>query len=205
MTENTDAFAINSIEKYKLVILGETAVGKSSIIQQYVNNKFTNLHQPTIGGLYFSKQVEVDGKVIKFEIWDTAGQERFHSLTPIYYKNAKIAVVVFDITNTTSFERAQKWVKELLEQANPGILICLCGNKIDLVENRVVQKEEGEKYAEEIGSFYCEVSAKVNLGVEEMFNEIIKRLPIFKEEDNWMKLEDNNNRSSKNNYCNSYC
>lgn len=94
---------------HKLVILGDVAVGKSSIAQRFVNGKFVALHEPTIGALFLTKKIQINGYVVKFEIWDTAGQERYHALTPMYYRNANAAVVVFDVANSTSFERAQKW------------------------------------------------------------------------------------------------
>jgi Ras-related protein Rab-5C len=102
----------------------------------------------------------------------------------MYYRNAHAAVVVFDITNHQSFERAQKWVTELLEKANSGIVISLCGNKADLEESRKVSSDECSRYAEQIGSFYTEVSAKLNLNIDKLFEDIANKLPkkIVKEE-----------------------
>jgi small GTP-binding protein len=193
------------IQAYKLVVLGEAAVGKSSICQRFINGKFTTLHQPTIGGLFLTKQVQYGERTIKFEIWDTAGQERFYSLTPLYYKNAKAAIVVFDISRSSSFERAQKWVKELIERADPGIVICLCGNKIDLEESRQIKKDDAEKYASSIGSFYCEVSAKLNLNVDEMFNIIVTKLPVIEIKDNNIKLDEDYDNNNESKGCTSYC
>lgn len=95
----------------------------------------------------------------------------------MYYRNAHVAVVVFDVTNPQTYERAQKWVNELLEKANSGIIIALCGNKVDLDENRKVNAEEAQKYAEQIGSFYTEVSAKTNLNIDKLFEEVANKLP----------------------------
>mmetsp|Transcript_17155 Transcript_17155/g.17832 ORF Transcript_17155/g.17832 Transcript_17155/m.17832 type:complete len:203 (+) Transcript_17155:33-641(+) len=162
---------------YKLVILGDIAVGKSSIAQRFVNGKFGTLHEPTIGALFLTKKINIQNYIAKFEIWDTAGQERYHALTPMYYRNANAAVVVFDVTNPQSYERAQKWVAELLEKANSGIIIALCGNKVDLDENRKVNPEEVKRYADQIGSFYIEVSAKINLNIDKMFEDIANKLP----------------------------
>ena len=189
------------VQSYKVVLLGEAAVGKSSIVQRFVNGTFTNQHQPTIGALFQTKILTHNNRIIKFEIWDTAGQERFHSLASLYYKNAKGAIVVFDVTSSSSFTRAQKWVNELIEKASPGIIICLCGNKIDL-ENRCVTNEEASKYSEEIGAFYCEVSAKLNNGIEAMFKNIVDKLPDYDKEDEGMKLnEDKNTTSNTNSKC----
>ena len=208
MSDSNDDISSASeyIQSYKLVLLGECAVGKSSIVQRFVNGKFSNLHQPTLGAMFLTKQVKNGDNIIKFEIWDTAGQERFHSLAPLYYKNARAAVVVFDVSNSATFERAQKWVNELLEKANPGIVIALCGNKIDL-EERQVNKEDAEKYANEIGSFYCEVSAKMNTNIDYMFNQIVTKLPKIEisNEDNIKLDDDNNNNENQGSGCTSFC
>ena len=198
----------NFIQTFKLVILGESAVGKSSITQRYVNGEFTGLYQPTLGALFLTKKIVQEDRIVKLEIWDTAGQERFHSLTPLYYKSAKIAIVVFDITNTASFDRAKKWVEEIIEKANPGIVICICGNKNDLEDKREVKAEDAHKYAEEIGSFYIEVSAKTNNNIDEMFNQIIERLPKIIEEEDDKKIVlggDNSNCESSYSMCGGYC
>ena len=189
---------------YKLVILGEVAVGKSSIAQRFVNGKFTNLHNPTVGALFLTKKIKVNDKYIKYDIWDTAGQERYHSLTPMYYKNARAAVVVFDVTSSSSFERAQKWMTELFEKATPGIVIALCGNKIDL-ENRQVSKEEAEEYANKVGCLYMEVSAKTNENIDELFNQIGSRLPMIEEEKPIVIIDDNNENKENEKRCYGYC
>jgi len=190
------------IHSFKLVILGEEAVGKSSIAQRFVNGKFTNLHQATIGALFLTKKIRHEDRIVKFEIWDTAGQERFHSLTPLYYKNANAAIVVFDVANLGSFERAKTWVNDLIEKANPGIIIALCGNKIDLEDSRVVKKEDAEKYAEEIGSLYTEVSAKLDKNVNELFEKIVEKMPKEKQETNRIKIEDEDlNKKNYTGYC----
>ena len=189
---------------YKLVILGEVAVGKSSIAQRFVNGKFTNLHNPTVGALFLTKKIQVNDKYIKYDIWDTAGQERYHSLTPMYYKNARAAVVVFDVTSSSSFERAQKWMTELFEKATPGIVIALCGNKIDL-ENRQVSKEEAEEYANKVGCLYMEVSAKTNENIDELFNQIGSRLPMIEEEKPIVLIDDNNENKENEKRCYGYC
>ncbi|KAG0363929.1 GTP-binding protein ypt5 [Gamsiella multidivaricata] len=117
----------------KLVLLGEAAVGKSSLVLRFVNDEFQENKEPTIGAAFLTQKCRLEDKVIKFEIWDTAGQERFHSLAPMYYRNAQAAVVVYDVTKASSLEKAKSWVKELQRQANPNIVIALTGNKVDLV------------------------------------------------------------------------
>ncbi|GAA5857086.1 hypothetical protein JCM8547_007950 [Rhodosporidiobolus lusitaniae] len=117
----------------KLVLLGESAVGKSSVVLRFCQNDFQPNKEPTIGAAFLTQRCRLEDKVIKFEIWDTAGQERFRSLSPMYYRNAQAAVVVYDVTKSASLEQAKSWVKELQRQANPNIVIALAGNKVDLV------------------------------------------------------------------------
>ncbi|KAI0793397.1 ras family-domain-containing protein [Abortiporus biennis] len=118
----------------KLVLLGEAAVGKSSVVLRFVSNEFQANKEPTIGAAFLTQKCRLEDRVLRYEIWDTAGQERFHSLAPMYYRNAQAAVVVYDVTKASSLEKAKTWVKELQRQANPNIVIALAGNKIDLVQ-----------------------------------------------------------------------
>ncbi|GAA5872319.1 hypothetical protein JCM3774_003344 [Rhodotorula dairenensis] len=130
----------------KLVLLGESAVGKSSVVLRFCQNDFQPNKEPTIGAAFLTQRCRLEDKVIKFEIWDTAGQERFRSLSPMYYRNAQAAVVVFDVTKAASLEQAKTWVKELQRQANPNIVIALAGNKVDLVRPSS-SGEDGEEAA----------------------------------------------------------
>ncbi|KAF9532077.1 GTP-binding protein ypt5 [Crepidotus variabilis] len=118
----------------KLVLLGEAAVGKSSVVLRFVSNEFQPNKEPTIGAAFLTQKCRLEDRVLRYEIWDTAGQERFHSLAPMYYRNAQAAVVVYDVTKGSSLEKAKSWVKELQRQANPNIVIALAGNKVDLVQ-----------------------------------------------------------------------
>ncbi|KAK4055228.1 Vacuolar protein sorting-associated protein 21 [Microbotryomycetes sp. JL201] len=130
----TDAAPARPVQ-VKLVLLGESAVGKSSVVLRFCQNDFQANKEPTIGAAFLTQRCRLEDKVIKFEIWDTAGQERFRSLSPMYYRNAQAAVVVYDVTKAASLEQAKTWVKELQRQANPNIVIALAGNKIDLVQD----------------------------------------------------------------------
>jgi len=130
MAEDTPLKAV----QVKLVLLGEAAVGKSSLVLRFVSNDFNDNTSPTIGAAFLTQKCRLENRIVKFEIWDTAGQERFHSLAPMYYRNAAAAVVVYDITKAASLEKAKAWVKELQRQANPNIVIALVGNKLDLVD-----------------------------------------------------------------------
>lgn len=178
----------NAVVSVKLVLLGEAAVGKSSIVLRFVSNDFAENKEPTIGAAFLTQRVNINDNTIKFEIWDTAGQERFASLAPMYYRNAQAALVVYDVTKPQSFIKARYWVKELHEQANKDIIIALIGNKLDIVENdeneRKVAIEEGEKLAQEEGLLFFETSAKTGLNVNDVFLKIGESIPLKNDSNN---------------------
>ncbi|KAL1634281.1 Vacuolar protein sorting-associated protein 21 [Diplodia intermedia] len=147
MADSGAAAAPKPSSSVKLVLLGEAAVGKSSLVMRFVNNDFQENKEPTIGAAFLTQKCNLPTRTIKFEIWDTAGQERFASLAPMYYRNAQAALVVYDITKASSLTKAQHWVAELQRQASPGIVIALVGNKADLVE-----ADSGDADAEEMAS-----------------------------------------------------
>ncbi|KAF8470601.1 ras family-domain-containing protein [Kalaharituber pfeilii] len=169
----------------KLVLLGEAAVGKSSLVLRFVNNDFQENKEPTIGAAFLTQKCNLPSRTIKFEIWDTAGQERFASLAPMYYRNAQSALVVYDLTKPTSLTKAKHWVAELQRQASPGIVIALVGNKLDLAipreeggnGGRAVSTEEAKAYAEEEGLLFFETSAKTGEGVRDVFEAIAGAIP----------------------------
>jgi len=164
--------------QFKLVLLGESAVGKSSLVLRFVKGQFHEYQESTIGAAFLTQTIAVDeNTVVKFEIWDTAGQERYHSLAPMYYRGAQAAIVVYDITNQESFAKAKNWVKELQRQANPNIVIALSGNKADLAAKRVVEYEEAQAYAEDNGLLFMETSAKSSMNVQDIFLAIARKLP----------------------------
>ncbi|KDQ15622.1 hypothetical protein BOTBODRAFT_31513 [Botryobasidium botryosum FD-172 SS1] len=174
----TTISAMSKQLSFKLVLLGESAVGKSSLVLRFVKDQFDDYRESTIGAAFLTQIVTLDdGSTIKFEIWDTAGQERYKSLAPMYYRNANCAVVVYDITQSASLDKARTWIRELQRQADPSIIIALCGNKSDLEARRQVTKEEAQKYAEEEGLLWTETSAKSGEGVTEIFNTIARKLP----------------------------
>merc|ERR1712060_730598 len=146
--------ASGRVFQFKLVLLGDSAVGKSSLVLRFVRGQFFEYQESTIGAAFLTQTVALNDTTVKFEIWDTAGQERYHSLAPMYYRGAAAAIVVYDITNRDTFQRAKQWVKELQRQGNPNIVIALAGNKSDLSSKRKVEPEEAESYASDNGIFF---------------------------------------------------
>eukprot|EP01128_Nolandella_sp_AFSM9_P009528 TRINITY_DN612_c0_g1_i3.p1 TRINITY_DN612_c0_g1~~TRINITY_DN612_c0_g1_i3.p1 ORF type:complete len:216 (+),score=53.65 TRINITY_DN612_c0_g1_i3:45-650(+) len=170
--------AAPNLRMFKLVLLGESAVGKSSLVLRFVKGEFLEYQESTIGAAFLTQTVSYGNQTVKFEIWDTAGQERYHSLAPMYYRGAQAAVVTFDITSADSFVRAQSWVNELQKKAGPDIVIALAGNKLDLASERQVTKAEAQAFSDEQGLLYMETSAKTAENVTELFIGIARRLPL---------------------------
>jgi len=161
----------------KVVLLGDTGVGKSSLVLRFITNEFKQYQESTIGASFMSKLILVDGSPIKFQIWDTAGQEKYHSLAPMYYKGAAAAIVVYDITKESTFQTLKDWVAELRAQGPEDIVIAVAGNKSDMESDREVDTATAESYANSIGATFLETSAKTKANVDEIFLNISKQLP----------------------------
>lgn len=168
---------VEQLVQSKLVLLGEMGSGKTSLVQRFVRGQYFENQESTIGASFFTKTIPE--KHVKFEIWDTAGQERYHSLAPMYYRGAAAAIVVYDITHPASFERAKKWVWELRQNVqNPNLIIALVGNKVDLAdEARQVPEADARTYAAETGLCFWEASAKADINVAALFDEVADKLP----------------------------
>ena len=159
---------------FKIVFLGDTSVGKTCIVNQYVSKSFSEFQESTIGAAFISTDIYLEDRTVKLDIWDTAGQERYKSLAPMYYRNASAAFVIFDITNDISFINAKKWIKELDKTANNNLLIYLIGNKSDLESKRRVDYLEAYNYSIENKFRYFETSAKKAYNVDHIFTQIAK-------------------------------
>ncbi|TIA90202.1 hypothetical protein E3P99_01712 [Wallemia hederae] len=169
----------NKSYNFKLVLLGESAVGKSSIVMRYVNGQFSEDRESTIGAAFLTQHMQIGQDSIKLEIWDTAGQERFVCLAPMYYRNAHAALVVYSVGSRDSFDRAKRWIDELRRQSDSHTVIVLAGNKSDIPDQaKEVDIREAEQLAEEMDVFHTTCSAKSGAGVEQLFTAIGERLPI---------------------------
>lgn len=163
----------SSMQKHKLVLLGDQSVGKTSIITRFMYDTFDQQYQPTIGIDFFSKTVHLeDDRDVRLHLWDTAGQERFHALAPMYYRNADGAIIVYDVTDADTLRKVRTWAKELYAVVGEGnIKLVLCGNKADTpLTEREVSEGEGAAMAAELGASHFFASAKTGQNVAEVFS-----------------------------------
>ena len=172
MEENNEIYDI----LLKLIIVGDTGVGKTNIISRYIKNEFSLTTKSTIGVEFGSKLVKKNGKLIKLQIWDTAGQERYKSITSAYYKGAKGAFVVYDITREKTFKDIDKWITELKENGNEDMIIILIGNKLDLENSREVIIDDVKRKAKELKVGFFETSALDGSNVEQAFDFIVEEI-----------------------------
>ena len=157
------------IPKYKLIFLGDQSVGKSCILNRFMNDTFSEKYQATIGLDFQSKNIQIDGQDIHLLLYDTAGQEKFRSLIPMYIRDANIVLLVYDIACKESFEHLPDWLNNLANVKLENVIFALVGNKNDLKEQRQVSQEEGEKFAEEHDYLFHEISAKTADGFSDLF------------------------------------
>lgn len=158
---------------FKLLIIGDSGVGKSSLLLRFADNTFSGNYITTIGVDFKIRTVEVEGEKVKLQIWDTAGQERFRTITSTYYRGTHGVIVVYDVTNGESFANVKRWLHEI-EQNCDVVNRILVGNKNDDPEKKVVLTEDAQRFADQMSIKLFETSAKENINVEEMFNEITK-------------------------------
>ena len=192
---------------FKLILIGDSGVGKSNILLKYLKNEFDQNSKATVGVEFGSKNVLINGKKVKIQIWDTAGQERYRSITSAYYKGAKGAFIVYDITKKATFDNIDKWISDLKLNGDQNICIVILGNKSDLNESRQVSTNDGMKKAEMFKTAFMETSAlngeNIGEAFEELIEEIYKNNKSFiedsnkKEIDKGVNLNDNKDKDNK--------
>ncbi len=171
---------MNEIEKkdsditIKLLLIGNAYVGKTLIVQKFLDNTFSKTTMTTIGVDLQYKVLDINGKKVKYLIWDTAGEDRMKTMTYAYYRGCHVVLIVYDVTSKKSFENVTTWVECVDKFAKSNVLRILVGNKTDLEDKRVISKEEGKKLAEENGLKFYEISAKTMNGLVEMFEDVAK-------------------------------
>lgn len=160
----------------KLVLLGDSGVGKTSIVTQYVSGTAPGSVKPTIGAAFVTKEIVVDDQQLELLIWDTAGQEVYRGLAPMYYRSALIAIIVYDCTRQQSFDTVSYWIKELKNNVDGNIVILVCGNKVDLEDQKVIDSTVAQTSADANGALFAETSASTGAGIERMFQMAVKKL-----------------------------
>jgi Ras-related protein Rab-1A len=161
---------------FKILLIGNSGVGKSSLLLRFADDTFTDNFMPTIGVDFKIRTLEVDGRTIKLQIWDTAGQERFKTITSSYYKGAHGIIVVYDITDKESFKNIDTWMNEVEKHASDNVSRILVGNKNDMEESRQVSVDEGKELADQYNIRFMETSAKESANVEEAFTLMTKEI-----------------------------
>lgn len=161
---------------FKILLIGNSGVGKSSLLLRFADDTFTDNFMPTIGVDFKIRTLEVDGRTIKLQIWDTAGQERFKTITSSYYKGAHGIIVVYDITDKESFKNIDNWMNEVEKHASDNVSRILVGNKCDMDESRQVSTDEGKELADQYNIRFMETSAKESANVEEAFTLMTKEI-----------------------------
>ncbi|EOX99932.1 Ras-related small GTP-binding family protein [Theobroma cacao] len=161
---------------FKLVLIGDSGVGKSNLLSRFTRNEFNLESKSTIGVEFATKSLNIDGKVIKAQIWDTAGQERYRAITSAYYRGAVGALLVYDVTRHATYENAARWLKELRDHTDPNIVVMLIGNKSDLRHLVAVSIEDGKSFAERESLYFMETSALDATNVENAFIEVLTQI-----------------------------
>ncbi|XP_035529159.1 ras-related protein Rab-25-like [Morone saxatilis] len=161
---------------FKVVLIGESGVGKSNLLSRFTKNEFTHDSRTTIGVEFSTRTVQLSGFTIKAQIWDTAGLERYRAITSAYYRGAVGALLVYDITKHLTYESVERWLKELYDHADPHIVVMLVGNKTDLESERSVPTEEAQGFAEKNGLLFLETSALNSTNVEAAFNNVLAEI-----------------------------
>ena len=178
--------------KIKIVVIGDSGVGKTNLIKRFISGTFDQNTKATVGVEFISKSYKINKHIFKIELWDTAGQERYKSITSVYYKGSKGALIVYDVTSKTSFDNIGKWISEIRDKTSKDIPLVLVGNKIDLMQYREVSNDQAMNKAKLIGMPIMETSALDSTNVKEAFYDLLKEIYIF------VRNKNNNNDDGKN-------
>ena len=179
ITEESPSFDLS----FKIIIVGDSGVGKSCLSIKASRNYFEDFYSPTVGFEFLTFNVKIEDQNIKLHIWDTCGQEVYRSLISSFYRSASLAIIVYSIDNEESFNNIEKWLNDIKTQSSPDVKIFLIGNKADLDDKRKITREQGEKFSNEHKiSFFTETSAKTGLNVQNVFIQAAKELFIQHEE-----------------------
>ncbi|XP_074573942.1 ras-related protein Rab2BV [Curcuma longa] len=161
---------------FKIVLIGDSGVGKSNILSRFTRNEFSLDSKSTIGVEFATKTLQIDAKTVKAQIWDTAGQERYRAITSAYYRGAVGALLVYDITKKQTFDNVQRWLRELRDHADSNIVVMMAGNKSDLTHLRAVSENDGQEFAEKEGLSFLETSALESHNVEKAFQTVLTEI-----------------------------
>ena len=200
MQEENDEEEIDSCT---VILLGDSGVGKTSIIKQYVNESIPNYLRSSTCAEFSYKIIDLGQKRLNLQIWDTVGQERYRSINTRYYQKADACILVYDITNSASFDSLKTyWIEQVKQEAPPGIILGIAGNKSDLINDEKVDEKDSRDFAEKQGAFFASVSAVSNSGIANLFLEIVHRYPEFaknkkENEKNKLKLKDEKDNGNK--------
>lgn len=169
----------------KVVLLGDSGVGKTSIVTRYTTGIVQLSVKPTVGAAFVTKELSVEGQDFELLIWDTAGQEVYRGLAPMYYRSAGIAIIVFDVVRPQTYQSVSYWIKELKANVDKNTVLVVCANKVDKDEPRVPDAEVAQKFAQENGALYVETSAISGIGIDRLFQaavqQYIKVCPVNQE------------------------
>ena len=186
---------------YKILLLGDSEVGKSCFLMRYADNVFVDNYITTIGLDYKLKYIQLDsGEIIKVQLWDTAGQDRYRTIAKNYYKGSHGILLLYDVTKTNSIENIRQWIRDIREEVYEKTIIFLIGNKIDKKEERKIQTEQGAKLAEEFNLPFFEASAKSGENVDEIFKALYKKISevyIELQKEKGTKLSSNKKKKKK--------
>ncbi len=186
---------------YKILLLGDSEVGKSCFLMRYADNVFVDNYITTIGLDYKLKYIQLDsGQVIKVQLWDTAGQDRYRTIAKNYYKGSHGILLLYDVTKTSSFENIREWIKDIREEVYEKAIIFLIGNKIDIKDQIKIKTEEAQKLAEEFNIPFFEASAKSGENVDEIFKALYKKISevyVDIQQEGGTKLSKKNKKSKK--------